>query len=86
MPSELAYRGDREGYRFLPDGKNIVILQGQFREQDFWQVNLETGERRQLTHLKPGYSVRNFDISPDGKEILFDRIQENSDIVLIERK
>jgi Tol biopolymer transport system component len=86
MPDKLAYRGDREGYRFMPDGKSMVYLNGQFREQDFWLVNLETGERRQLTHLKPGYQIRNFDISRDGKEILFDRVQENSDIVLIERK
>jgi Tol biopolymer transport system component len=86
MPPNLVYRGDREGYRFMPDGESIVILQGQFREQDFWLVHLETGERRQLTRLKPGYSVRSFDVSADGKEILFDRVQENSDIVLIERK
>jgi len=86
MPQGLVYRGDREAYRFMPDGKSIVLLVGQFREQDFWLVNLETGERRQLTHLKPGYSIRNFDLSSDGKEILFDRVQENSDIVLIERK
>ena len=39
----------------------------------------------ELTKLKPGYSVRSFDISADGKEILFDRIRENSDIVLIDR-
>ena len=86
MPSGLAYRGTGDGYRFMPDGKSIVILQGQFREQDFWLVNLDTGERRQLTRLKAGYSVRNFDVSADGKEILFDRVQENSDIVLIDRK
>jgi hypothetical protein len=41
--------------------------------------DLTTGEKRQLTKLKPGYSVRGFDISPDGKEILYDRAQENSE-------
>jgi TolB protein len=85
MP-DVSYRGDFEGYRFMPDGKSLVILQGQFRAQDFWLLNLDTGERRQLTRLKPGYSVRSFDVSRDGKEILFDRVQENSDIVLIDRK
>lgn len=83
---ELYYRGDFEGYRFLPDGKSIVLLQGQFRAMDFWLVNLETGARRQLTRLKPGYSIRTFDVSADGTEILFDRLLENSDIVMIERK
>ncbi len=30
-------------------------------------------------------TVRGFDITPDGKHIVFDRIRQNSDIVLIER-
>jgi len=85
MPN-ISYRGDWQGYRFMPDGKDIVVLQGQFRAMDFWLLNLETGAKRRLTNLKPGYSIRNLDISPDGKEILFDRLQENSDITLINRK
>jgi len=80
---EFSNRGDWEGFRFTPDG-NVVYLQGDFRYQDFWLANLTTGEKRQLTKLKTGYSVRSFDISPDGREILFDRVQENSDIVLID--
>ena len=70
-------------FRFTPDG-NVVFLQGDFRSQDFWLANLATGEKRQLTKLKTGYSIRSFDVSPDGKEIMFDRVQENSDIVLID--
>jgi Tol biopolymer transport system component len=85
MP-DISYRGDCEGYRFLPDGKSMVVIQGQFRAMDFWLLDLASGQRRQLTKLKPGYQVRSFDVSPDGKEILFDRVQENSDIVLIDRK
>ena len=84
MP-DISYRGEYEGYRFLPDGRSIVALQGQFRAMDFWLIDLASGTRRQLTRLKPGYQIRSFDVSPDGKEILFDRILENSDIVLIDR-
>lgn len=47
-------------------------------------IDLATGARRQLTNLKRGSLLRNFDISPDGKQIVFDRVQENSDIVLID--
>jgi Tol biopolymer transport system component len=82
MP-DFSNHGDWESFRFTPDG-NVVFLQGDFRYQDFWLANLTTGEKRQLTKLKPGYSVRGFDISPDGKEILYDRVQGNSDIVLID--
>jgi Tol biopolymer transport system component len=47
-------------------------------------VELETGQRRQLTNLKPGHSITGFDVSPDGRQILFDRLRQNSDIVLID--
>ena len=81
----LEVRTFAERYRVLPDGKGIVLLQGPFREQNFWLSDLKTGIPRQLTRLKPGDSIRSFDVSPDGKRILFDRFRENSDIVLIDR-
>jgi Tol biopolymer transport system component len=71
-------------YRFLPDGKSLVLLEGEWRTPQFWLVNLETGNRRQLTDLRPGRATRSFDVTPDGKRILFDRVQENADIVLID--
>jgi len=82
MP-DIRYRGAFEGFHFMPGTNSLVVLQGEFRAQDFWLLDLATGTRRRLTQLKPGYSVRSFDVSPDGREILFDRVQENSDIVLI---
>lgn len=74
--------GDR--YRFLPGGKQVVVLLGDYLHQNFWLVELETGERRQITNLKPGYSIGSFDVSPDGRQIIFDRVRQNSDIVLID--
>jgi serine/threonine protein kinase/Tol biopolymer transport system component len=77
---------DRVGdsYRFLPDGKALVVKLGGFRRQDFWLFDVVTGRRRPLTALRPGESLQRFDVSPDGKRILFERMRENSDIVLIE--
>jgi Tol biopolymer transport system component len=73
-----------ESYRFLPDASGLVLVQGYYRTQNFWLLNFATGELRQLTNLPPGFAMRGFDVSADGKEIVFDRIRESSDIVLIE--
>jgi Tol biopolymer transport system component/tRNA A-37 threonylcarbamoyl transferase component Bud32 len=72
-----------DGYRFLPDGKLVMKLGG-FRRQDFWLFDITTGQRRQLTRLRPGESLLRFDVSPDGTRILFERVRENSDVALVE--
>ena len=41
---------------------------------------------RQLTHLTHRDTMRTFDVTPDGKQIVFDRLRDNSDIVMIERQ
>jgi Tol biopolymer transport system component/predicted Ser/Thr protein kinase len=85
MPELSVLRGG-ERYRFMPGRNELVLLLGDYRRENYWLVNLETGQRRQLTNLRGGFSMRGFDISPDGKQILFDRIRENSDLVLIDVK
>ena len=62
----------------------LLLAQGEFRNLNFWLIDLATGSRRQLTNLQAGASMKSFDVSPDGKQILFDRARENSDIVLID--
>ena len=73
-----------DSYRFLPNGTELVVKLGGFRRQDFWLFNVTSGERRELTRLRPGESVHRFDVSPDGNRIVFERVRENSDIALIE--
>jgi serine/threonine protein kinase/Tol biopolymer transport system component len=72
-------------YRFMPGGKTLITLQGTAPNQNFFRLDLETGEQRQLTSfdLKSGSVVQNFDISPDGKRIVFDRLRNHADIVLM---
>jgi Tol biopolymer transport system component len=83
LPDLLVSRNGNR-YRFLPDGKSLIVMQGEFWNQNFWQLDLSTRRLRQLTNLKPGSEMKSFDVSPDGKQILFDRYRENSDIVLID--
>ena len=37
-----------------------------------------------LTALKSVSVIRDFDVSPDGTHIVFDRLRDNSDIVLMD--
>ena len=44
---------------------------------------MRSGTRR-LTRLTDRAAMRTFDITPDGKQIIFDRLRENSAVVLID--
>ena len=59
-------------------------MKGDISHKEFWIVDLETGRDRQLTNLGRGFVIGDFDVSEDGREILFDRVREESDIVLFE--
>jgi Tol biopolymer transport system component len=71
------------GYRFLPHSKSLVYLP-MVRSLDFWLLDLATKNQRQLTRLSDQGMLQTFDVTPDGKQILFDRSRENSNIVLID--
>jgi Tol biopolymer transport system component len=71
------------GYRFLPDGTGLVYLP-RIPSLDFSLLDFATGKSRQLTRLSNQGALRTFDITPDGKDIVFDRSRQNSNIVLIE--
>jgi Tol biopolymer transport system component len=80
----IKVRRDGERARFTPDGKELIYMQGLLRAQDFWLLDLSTMKTRALTNLKQRDSMRTFDVTPDGKRIVFDRLRDNSDIVLID--
>jgi len=80
----LMVRNEGERYRFMPDGKRLVYMQGFSPSQDFWLLDLATKSTRQLTRLADQGAMRTFDVTPDGKQIVFDRLRENSDVVLID--
>ena len=70
--------------RFLPNGKGLIYIVGSGASLDFWLLDLVTNKSRPLTHLDNPATIRTFDITPDGKQIVFDRLRQNSDVVLID--
>lgn len=82
LPIQLRRNGERT--RFMPDGKALIYMQGDLRSQEFWMLDLATKKTRPLTRLTRRDPMRTFAITPDGKQIVFDRLRENSDIVLID--
>jgi Tol biopolymer transport system component len=82
---EISVQRDGERARFLPDGSGLVYMLGSTTAgQDFWLLDLATMRSRRLTRLNNPAAMRTFDITPDGSRIVFDRLRENSDILLID--
>ena len=61
-----------------------MLLRGEIQHKNLWLIDLETGTERQLTNLAPDFDVRDFDISPDGRDIVLERVQEHSEVVLLD--
>src|SRR5580704_4511314 len=74
--------GDR--VRFLPDGKSLIYMQGLLESQDFWLLDLASMKSRPITRLQNRAAMRTFDVTSDGKQIVFDRLRENSHVVMID--
>jgi Tol biopolymer transport system component len=83
LPTLTLTRGARR-VAFLPGGRGLVILQGEIQHKNLWFIDLTTGAERQLTNLAPEFDIQDFDISPDGREAVIERVQERSNVVLLD--
>jgi Tol biopolymer transport system component len=83
VPNLTLTRGARR-LRFLPGRRALVVMRGDIEHKNLWLVDLDTGAERQLTNLPADFNVRDFDVAPDGREIVLERVQDRSDVVLIE--
>jgi tricorn protease-like protein len=81
----IRVRVSTEHYRFVPGRQQLVYLPtaSQVVPENFWLLDLKTKKTRQLANFDSRLT-RTFDITPDGKQIVFDRLRDNSDIVLID--
>jgi Tol biopolymer transport system component len=83
LPTLTLTRGARH-MAFLHSGRALVVSRGEIRHKNLWLIDLETGAERQLTNLSNGFDIRDFDISPDGREVVLERVQEPSDVMLLD--
>jgi Tol biopolymer transport system component len=83
LPSLSLTRGARR-VNFLPSGRSLVVLRGEIQHKNLWLIDLETGAERQLTHLTPEFDIQDFDVSPDGREVVIERVHERSNLVLLD--
>ena len=83
LPDLTLTRGARH-LAFLPGGRALVFLRGDIKHKNLWRIDFETGAQIELTNLPPDFDVRDFDISPDGRDIVLERVQEHSDVVLLD--
>jgi Tol biopolymer transport system component len=83
LPALTLTRGARR-VAFLPGGHALVLLRGEIQHKNLWLIDLETGAERQLTNLAPQFDIQDFDISPDGREVVIERGQERSNVVLLD--
>ncbi|HKU25936.1 MAG TPA: protein kinase, partial [Candidatus Sulfotelmatobacter sp.] len=81
---EINLRRLGEHVRFSPDGKSLIYMQGLLASQDFWLLDLASMKSRPLTRLQNRATMRTFDVTSDGKHIVFDRLRENSQVIMID--
>jgi Tol biopolymer transport system component len=84
LPSMMLTRGARH-VAFFRDAQTLLILGGEIVHKNFSLLDLRTGTQRIVAELPMDFVIGDFDISADGAEIVFDRVQVTSDLALIER-
>ena len=84
LPELFLHRGSRRLDFLGDDDRALVTLKGALSQKEFWVVDIESGAERPLARLGPGAVIGDFDVSPDGRTLVFDRVSDESDIVRID--
>ena len=82
----IRIRVNTEHYRFVPGTRQLVYVPtpSQVDPEQFWILDLDSMSTRRLSSFDLRTTNRTFDVTPDGMRIVFDRLREASDLVLID--
>lgn len=83
LPDLTLTRGARH-LVFLPGRRALVFLRGGIEHRNLWLVDLGNGSERPLSNLDPDFEVSDFDISPDGQEVVMERAQQRSNVEILD--
>jgi serine/threonine protein kinase/Tol biopolymer transport system component len=73
------------GHFSFASSSSLVFLKGEIFDKNLWMKDLKTGHERRLTNLSRELLINeDFNVSPDGQEIVFSRQKQNSNITLID--
>jgi Tol biopolymer transport system component len=84
FPPLILSRGARR-VAFWRDGQSVVVLRGDLGRKSLWLIDLQSGTQHPLADLKSEPAIGDFDVSRAGDQIVLERIQESSEVILIER-
>jgi Tol biopolymer transport system component len=84
LPNLMLTRGARR-VAFWRDGQSLVVLRGDIGHKNLSLVDLQSGSEHVLAALPADLVIGDFDISADYSEIVLDRLEEKSELALIER-
>ena len=73
FPNLVLTRGARHFAFFARDPHALIVLKGEMGHNDVSLIDLETGSERPLTNFGRDIVVRDFDISPDGRELVVEQ-------------
>src|SRR5439155_1466153 len=69
----IRLRVEAKRYRFVQDGRAVAYAQGTSAAQDFWLLDIATKDSRHLRLVNNPAATQSFDVTADGKQIVFDR-------------
>jgi Tol biopolymer transport system component len=84
LPGLMLTRGARR-VAFLHDRPTLIFLSGEVAHKNLWLMDLTSGNQRALTELPQDFVIGDFDVSADGTELVLDRVEQSSELALIER-